>query len=167
MLVICLHSSVQLLLYIYIYIQCAKAQSPPPRCTSFALSYAPTDYIYGGGQGCQNDAQVPQNSKKMNPARLVWRFIFIEFYIARAAFWCGPRVPKCCQAPQKGAKMMPREAKKSRKWTQVHPKGHQWEKRRLLERFSHIFPLHLDTHFATFSPKYERKWQRGGLFWET
>ena len=30
-----------------------------------------TDYIFGGGQGCQNDTQGLQNSRKMNPARLV------------------------------------------------------------------------------------------------
>ena len=53
-----------------------------------------TDYIFGGGQGCQNDTQGPQNSKKMNPARLVGGFIFIEFYTAGASFWWGPRVPK-------------------------------------------------------------------------
>ena len=38
------------------------------------------DYILGGGQGCQTDTQGLPNSTKMNPARLVGGFLFIEFW---------------------------------------------------------------------------------------
>ena len=35
---------------------------------------------FGLAQGCQNDTHGIQNSTKMNPARLVGGFLFIEFW---------------------------------------------------------------------------------------
>ena len=82
----------------------------------------------------------------------------------------------------KGAKMMPRDCKTQQKWTQGHPKGCQndaqgvpnaitmnpgapkggpMRKRAVFGTFS---PSHLGTHFDTFSPKDEKKWQSDGFF---
>ena len=61
------------------------------------------------------------------------------------------------QGTQKGAKMMPREAKSQENEPRDTQKGTNEKKDDVLELFSQFPSLHLGTHFDTFSPKDEQK----------
>ena len=61
--------------------------------------------------------------KKINTARLVWGFIFIEFCTAGTSFWWVQRVPKWCPGHPKRCQNDARGAQKSRKMHPGAPKG--------------------------------------------
>ena len=118
-------------------------------------------WIYcGGGQECRNDIQGFQNSRKLTQPGWFEDSFSLNFALPGHHFGGSKGCQNDAQGIQKDAKMMPGEPRSQGKCTQGHPKGVQREQERKNIENMASPPLDLDTHFDTFSPKDEQKWQR-------
>ena len=126
----------------------------------FCSAWAPTDYIYGGVKGTKMIPRDFKTQEKWTQPGWFEDSFSLNFALPGHHFGGPQGCQNDAQGTQKGAKMMPGEPKSQGKWTQGHPKGRQWEqKRKNIENMGSP-PLDLGTHFDTFSPKDEQKWQR-------
>ena len=96
---------------------------------------------FGLAQGCQNDTHGIQNSTKMNPARLVWGFIFIEFCNPWPSVWWRTREPKWNPGHPKRYQNDAQGVQNSMKMKPGAPKGGPMSKRTKKEHFSDLSPL--------------------------